>query len=113
MRERVGDAGSALLRALPGAPQPECDIVGDGEPGDGGVLLEHDPDAVRHGTANRLVLEFDGALGRGRKPGHQFEQGRLAAARRADDGEEFALAQIEIDRAERVQVACRRPESIS
>ena len=45
-----------------------------------------------------LPSKLDRALGRGGEPSDQLEQGRLAAARRPDHGEELAFAQVEIER---------------
>jgi hypothetical protein len=69
------------------------------------VLLEHDADPVRHRAGDRLVLEVDRAGSRGREPRHQFEERRLAAARRPDDGKEFPGAQVEIERPKRMELA--------
>ncbi len=52
---------------------------------------------------DRPAFELDRSLGRRRESRDQLEQRRLAAARRADDGEELAAPKLEIERAERVQ----------
>jgi hypothetical protein len=85
--------------------QAEADVALDGEPRDRSVLLEHDADAVGHAAVDRPALEGDRALGRGGEPGDQFEQGRLAAARRPDHGKELALAQVEVERPQCVNTA--------
>ena len=91
---------SARRRAL--APQAERGVVPHRQPGKAGVLLEHDADAVGDLAGDGLPLERHRAGGRLLQTGEHFEEGRLAAARRPDHGEELALVEIDVDRAERV-----------
>src|SRR6202043_2565084 len=53
-------------------------------------------------AAHRLALERHRAGGWPFQGGGHFEERRLAATRRSDHGEELALAQVQIDRSERV-----------
>ena len=76
-----------LIDRLPA--QPEGDVVGDVEPGETGILLEHDADAVRHGVPDRPSLERHHALGWRRQRGDDVEQRRLAAAGWTDHGKEL------------------------
>ena len=71
-------------------------------PGEAGVFLKDHPDAVRDLAADRTPLEFDHALRCLLQPRNQLQQSRLAAARRPDDREKFALLEIEIERSQRV-----------
>ena len=102
MPQRARDPLAALRVGKLRLAQAERDVALDREPRDRSVLLEHDADAVGHAAVDRLALEVDRALGRDGEPRDQLEQGRLAAARRPDHGEELALAQVEIERPERV-----------
>jgi hypothetical protein len=89
--------------------QAELDVVGNREPGEAGVLLEHHADAVGDIARDRPPLEFDRAGGGARQPGEHFQQGRLAAARGPHHGEEFAAAKVEVDRAQSLQLAAIGP----
>ena len=91
------------------AAQPERDVARDVEPRERRVFLEHDADAVRRLACDRRAFELDGALRGRRETGDQFEQRRLAAAGGTDDGEEFALPDVEVDRADRMQGRRRAP----
>ena len=111
-RREVGEADElqnvahalVALRAVESEPaQAERDVVGDIEPGQRRVVLEHDADSVRRLGADRPAFERDRSFGRRRESRDQLEQRRLAAPRRADDGEELAAPKLEIDRPERVQ----------
>jgi hypothetical protein len=104
-------------RGAPGAvhalqAQPEADVGLGGEPreeGGVGILEEHDP--VAAGPRDRRAVEREVAR-RGRfEAGDDVEEGGLAAAAGAQETEEFALADLEIDPgedADRLPAAAQR-----
>src|SRR4051794_29136411 len=57
------------------------------------VLKHHT--AIEAVAVHLLAADADLASGRRQKSGDQVEQGRLAAARRPDDAEEFGLVDLE------------------
>src|ERR1019366_4321557 len=63
-------------------------VAGDGAPGKERVALEDDA-ALRPGAGDRVVVEQDLARARREKTADQVEQRALAAAARADDGDEL------------------------
>jgi hypothetical protein len=93
----------ALAAGKRGSSQAEGDIVGDVEPRQRRVILEHDADALWRLILDRASFEFDRALGRPGKTCDQFEQRGFAAARRTDYRKELSTLDIEIDRPKRVQ----------
>ena len=105
--ERVVDAPADFRRVDAGAAQAEGDVVPTVSQGKRRVFLEHRRRCRRARRRDRPAFEVTvpsvGAL----QAGEHVEQGRLAAAGRSDDGEEFAARQIEIDRAERMQRCAR------
>ena len=80
------------LRSRCGMPaifERERDVLDDGAPREGGFLLEHHADrGVRAG--DRLARDRDAARVAVGQAADDVEQGGLAAAGRADDGEELA-----------------------
>ena len=70
----VAHARRALLAIEIRAAQPEGDVLGDGQPGEGGVLLEHDAHAVGRLARDRPAFEQHRALGRGREPRDDVEE---------------------------------------
>ncbi len=101
----VVDFGSTYARAA----QAERDVLRHVEPGERGVLLEHDADAIGRLTRDSAAFELDLAIGHRGQTGDHFEERRLAAARRADHREELTALDLEIDRTERVQRSRRVP----
>jgi hypothetical protein len=101
-RQRVLDALADLAFRQAGAAQSEGRVVVHRQPRKAGVLLEHDAHAVGHLAAHGPAFEFHGPCGWQRQAAEHIEQGGLAAARGPDHGKEFALAQVEVDRTERV-----------
>jgi hypothetical protein len=101
--EHVTHALDPLLAAELRAAQTEGYVVGDVEPGERCVLLEHDADSVRCFAGDRPAFELDRAFGCRREARDQLEQRRLAAAGRADNREELAAPELEIERPQRVQ----------
>ncbi|MET4278485.1 hypothetical protein ABIB68_006587 [Bradyrhizobium sp. F1.2.2] len=108
MRIAVGKAGqpdqveemprdvAPLLGLEPGDIETELDILFGGTPGKQRILLEHDA-AVATGSCNRPAIEQNPTAGRQREPAQQIEQGGFPAAAWANQGEEFAGANIERD----------------
>jgi hypothetical protein len=103
--KRFTDQPLGRLRIGPAPLQAERDVVADREPRKARVVLEDDADALRDAALDARAVEHDVALRRRLQSGDDLEQRRLAAARRADDREEFAAAQRQVDRAERMDVA--------
>src|SRR3954453_12874909 len=91
----------SLRRSAPA--EPEGDIVPDAEPGERGILLEHDADSLGHDSGDGLALEGYGPAARRAQPGEEVEQRRLAATRWADHREELAASEREIDRTNGMQ----------
>ena len=75
-------------------PQRQLDVARDGEPREQRRLLEHD-------GAPQAVAENDLAGGRPVEPGDEVEQGRLPAARGADQTHELAGGDREVEPIER------------
>src|SRR5579883_2026792 len=82
--------------------QAEPDILTDAEPGHARILLKHDADAVGNLAVQFLALESHAAAGGTSEASDQVEQSRLAAAGRADNGEELAATDFKIDRTQRL-----------
>ena len=79
--------------------QTEADIALDGEMREQRVVLEHHvdrPPVRRHG-ADVLAVEQDAAFARRLEAGQHAQQGRLAAAGRAEQREKLSLRDIQID----------------
>ena len=99
--EDVGRLADALvdlrLRRLP-QPEAEGDVVVDGEVRVERVALEdHGDVAVARGhVIDDALADSKHALADALEPGHHAERGRLAAARRADEHHELAVADLEI-----------------
>ena len=74
--------------------QRQADVAGDRQPRKQRRLLEHQRRRAR-------ALDDDLALGRGIEPGHEREQGALAAAGRPDEADELARRDGERDPVER------------
>src|SRR5262249_51768885 len=99
-RQRVVDATADLRACHAVAAQAERSIVPHGHPGKAGVFLKHDADSVRHLARDGAALERHRPGGRLLQPGEYLEQRGLAAAGRADDSEELAALELEIERSE-------------
>ena len=86
-------------------------VLGDGERGQELEELEDDSDAapaprgerVLRQRVQRLAVDGDLAIGRLLDAGQQVRQRRLAAARRSDNGDALAGADVEIDVVERAE----------
>ncbi len=87
----------------------QADILVDRQPRQEGVVLEHHR-TVGPGFVDLAPGEEDAAFGRTQEPRHDVEEGRLAAARMADDGDELALVDLEVDPPEHVGRTGRETE---
>jgi hypothetical protein len=84
-------------------PRTELDVAKHGQPRvEVGLLEHHAPLAARRGDLR--PVDGDRALGRLDEPGQQLQQGRLTAARRPCDTDEFARLDNQVDIVERVEL---------
>jgi GMP synthase PP-ATPase subunit len=92
--ERPGSP--VALRLVRNVAEPQADVLPDRAPGEEAVLLEDHPQALRpvHGPGPGLQ-EARG----------EVQQGRLAAARRADERHELAEAHLEAKVAQHLDLA--------
>ena len=99
-------AADVLLRHLL-HPEREGDVLEDGHVRVERVALEHHGDAALHRrqVVDPLAVDDDVARGRVLEPGDHAQQRRLAAAGRADEDDELALAHVERDALHHVDVA--------
>ena len=90
--------------------EAELDVVLHGAPGQQPELLEHHR-AVGAGPGDRLAVHADVAGVRLDQPEQDIEEGALAAAGGADDRQELALADVDVEVLQRAhRPAVRRPE---
>jgi hypothetical protein len=113
VRVAVGEAGKpdhpgialrdvADLRARQAAlHRPEADILVHRHPGEEPVILEHHA-AIGAGAGHRFSCHPQLAGGCGLETGDAAEQGRLAAAGGADEADELAPRDVEVDRRQRL-----------
>src|SRR5262249_12219179 len=97
----VHDLGS-LRRRHAFLAQAEGDVVGDAEPGEQRVRLEHHA-AVGAGCAHRVTIKQDLAGGRLIEAGDQAQEGRLAATGRPENRDEVVVGHRERRRLERTR----------
>jgi hypothetical protein len=94
-----------LRCALPARldPQAEGHVLEDGHVPEQGVVLEYEADLPLADMAGAgvLAVEQDGALGRELEPGDDPEQRGLARPGRAEQGDQLARADPEVDAGER------------
>ena len=85
----------------------EFDVLADGAMREQGQRLEHHAGRALVGghIIDALAAQDDVARGRRLHAGQHADQGRLAGARRADDGEELAVGDVEIDAVDGVELA--------
>nr|BFF22215.1 hypothetical protein GCM10025732_01800 [Glycomyces mayteni] len=91
--DRVEGGGAALGLGDAGEFGGELDVAGDGAPGQERGLLED--------VAEAAGADLDRAGGGGLEPGREAEHRGLAAAGGADEGDEFAGADLQVDVVER------------
>jgi len=83
--QRVADAGSPVGSRHLAHLQAVLDVLARGQPREQGLgALEHDA-AVEPGPVDRAAADGEPAGARRQEAGDQVQQGRLAAAARADD----------------------------
>ena len=76
--------------------EAEADVLLDRHPGKQRVFLEHHA-ALRPRPGDRAAVDQDRARGRWREAGHRIEQGRLAAAGRAEQAGELPARDLQVD----------------
>ncbi len=89
--EDLADALGALGRVDAAGLEDDVDVLGDGHPRVEREALEDDGDAGVQ-ARERLAVVEDLALGRLDEAGEDAEDGRFAAARRAEQGDDLAAA---------------------
>ena len=105
--QQVGDAALDLGLGRPRGARPDLEAVGDVlrhvEMAEQRVVLEHEADAAVAHRQRRgvLVVEQDAAGRRRLQPGDQPQEGRLARARGAEQGHEFAGLHLKVEVAQR------------
>ena len=103
--EHLGDAGRAGRTVE--VAQPERDVRGDVEVGEQRMLLEHQADAAvlrwqrAGGSVDRPAGQLDRAGVGSLEAGDDAQQRRLPAARRAEQGGQRAVRDVEVDAVER------------
>ncbi len=99
MREHLGDPLVGLGLRHAGDLQPEGDVLRDGQVRKQRVGLEHHADIalVRLQPGDVLAADDDGAGGRLLEAGDHAQHGGLAAARRAEEGDELAARDIQVE----------------
>ncbi len=90
----VTDALDALGSRKSGETEP--DVPFDGKPREDTALLE-DEDATRIGSAHRFAVNANFASSGLEKTRDRTKEGGFAAARRAQQADEFTVAELEID----------------
>ena len=108
--EPVGDLLDLLARQLPLAGA-ETDVLSHRHPREQRIVLEYHA-AVAAGAGHRLALHCDLAGGRLLETGDDAQQGRLAAARGADQADELAVADRQVDAGKGVDVAIADLEAL-
>jgi hypothetical protein len=98
----VGGAADLLLDLClgqAGDAQGKGDVFKDRQVGVKRIALEHHRDAAVHRGSGRDIdaVDHDAAGGRGLKPGDDAQKGGLAAARGADEHDEFLVADRKVD----------------
>ena len=100
--------GAVLLPKRRHDLQRQHDVVAHRQPRQHGRVLERHADAHRLG-ADLAAGDIDVAGARVDQPGHELEDGRLAAAGRTDQRDEIALLEAQVGQAERVDLLLAAP----
>ena len=79
--------------------EAELDIAEHGQPRKQRIALEHHRDAANR-LGDRHAAIFDNALARRHEPGENAQKGRFAGSRFAEDRDDLAVAQREVDMVE-------------
>ena len=115
-RATRGARSRALGLVVAAGAEAEGDVVERGEPGEQQVVLEHDADGALGGRDERVgggVVEHGaverrcGRASRGCEPGDGAQRGGLAGAVGPEQGDDLAVADLEVD--VEVEVAERGP----
>src|SRR6185312_14909674 len=85
----------ALRPWHPAHLEPVADVLRHGQPGKQRIFLEHDA-AVDARAGHRLAVHLDRAAVGAEKAAKNVKQGALAAAGRADDGDELAVTDLDV-----------------
>ncbi len=107
--QQLGDACCPL--GARGSSEPERHVAGDIEVREERVVLEHHPHPAPLGgpvpaaVVDHLAVDLHDPRVGVLQPGHQPQQGRLAAPGRSDDGDHLAGAHLEVERAHGVHRA--------
>jgi hypothetical protein len=105
--ERLGDAVPDLAALHAGDLQAIGDIVGDAHVRENGIALEHHVHRplVRRNARHVLPVDHYLAFGRQLEPRDHAQQRRLAAARGAEQHEEFTGQDVQADIVDRRDLA--------
>jgi hypothetical protein len=85
-----------------------ADVLGHGEPGKQRIFLKHHP-AISARARHRFAADLDRSTVRANESAQDIKERALAAAGRADDGDEFSVPHFHIDGRERGQIAFTHP----
>jgi hypothetical protein len=112
-QQRIDAALALVLRTVEHL-QPELHVLAHRHPREERVvdILEHD-DPVVAGPCERLPVEADGPFARGQESGDDVEQRALAATALADEAEELANANPDVDVAQDFVPARSRLEPVT
>ncbi|MNN53057.1 hypothetical protein D3C81_1677900 [compost metagenome] len=110
--DQLFDAAEAfgLGQALVG--QAQGDVLLHRQPGKQAVLLEYDA-AFAADAGDRPSVYLDAAAEGPVEADQQAQQGRLAAAAGADDGDGFAFVDVQVEVADRLQLAAVHGEALA
>src|SRR5262249_15638768 len=102
--ERSGAAAEVVLGRAALELEPIADVALDRVPGEERVLLEHHG-AIGTGRSDQLAVDADfAAVGFGQTV-DSIQEGRLAAAAGADDGNELAFEDGEVDAVQHLKLS--------
>lgn len=107
--QQFGRLPAALARAESLHLEAERDVVDHALPRKQRVLLKHEA-AFGMRTVDGFIVDGDHALRRGDVARYRAEQGRLAAARRAEHADELTGRDIDVETVERGDACMRRTD---
>src|SRR5262249_12525226 len=105
--EQVGHPLRALALVASADPETELDVLARGHVREERIGLEHHPHVALVGSdaGDVLALDEDPARVRPVEAGDEAQRRRLAAARRSEQRQELALAELDVDALERLEAA--------
>jgi hypothetical protein len=103
---QVGPIGMGM------AVQPEHEVFLHRQPGEYGAVLRYE-NALRTRTVPLHSVDDDRSPVGPEKPRDHVHEGRFAAPRRADDGDELAIADFEVDAVHHLQRPLVRGEGLA